>query len=467
MQWAPRVYQSHMHNFGVDVSRFNMLASPGTGKTSTGYALFDTLRMLGEANRMLVIAPKKVAKNVWAGERNKWLESFGHLKVAAAVGTPAQRLAAVRSNPDLLAINYDNLEWLIDGYGDNWPFDFVFADEAHKLKGLRITTTGSGNVKGQGSVRAKKLAHIAHRKVRRWCNATGSPVANGLVDAWGINWFIDGGRTLGSSFDAFEDRWFYTKRNPDGYTVRVPLPHAKAEIEALMRPHSITIDAKDYFPLKDVVERHVMVDLPPSARQAYDSMEEELFANIEEHLIHVFTAGSKSNKCLQIANGTVYHDKESNWTAVHDEKIDALASLIDELNGENVIVRYQYRSDLARIMKAFPRAKFLDDKPATEEAWNRGEIPMLVTHAASAGHGLSLQHGGRVLIDYSSFFNYDEDSQIIERIGPTRQYQSGYERSVYRYRIIARDTLEETAVLPCVLRKMTVQESFKEALKHR
>ena len=129
MIFTPRPYQRLIENFGLNNRRGNIFASPGMGKTSAAYSIFDAKRMVGEANRALVLAPKRVALSAWPREREKWLESFGHLKVAAAIGTPDQRLAALRSTPDILSINYENIEWLIDQYGDEWPFDTIFADE--------------------------------------------------------------------------------------------------------------------------------------------------------------------------------------------------------------------------------------------------------------------------------------------------------------------------------------------------
>jgi SNF2 family DNA or RNA helicase len=465
--FTPRVYQELIRNFVLDNERGNVFASPGTGKTSSTFDAYDTLRMFGEVKRMLVLGPKRVAKNVWPAERDKWGLSFGHLKVAAAIGTPEQRKAAVMSKPDILTINYDNIEWLIDGYGDDWPFDMVAADESTFIKGLRIHLTKLNNIKGQGSVRAKSLARVAHTKVHRWLNLTGSPAPNGLQDQWGQQWFVDAGKRLGGDFKSFTDRWFYARATPDGYTQLTPHAHAQREIENRMKDCCITIDARDYFDIDKVIERHVYIDLPPAARRAYQTMEKELFANINAHSIEVYSAGGKSNKCLQIANGSVYHDNEGSWTKAHDEKIEALKSIVAEWNGEPILVRYLFKSDLARIKEAFPRMRVLDDKKQTEDDWNAGFIPLLAAHAKGAGHGLSLQDGGFVLVDYGSDFNLEYDEQIIERIGPTRQVQSGHKRPVYRYRIIARDTIEEDSVLPRLKYKMSVQDSFKLAMKRR
>lgn len=470
--FVPRPYQRLIETFALNHRRANIFASPGMGKTGASYSVFDTLRMMGEVKRALVLAPKRVAVSSWPREREKWVESFGHLSVAAAVGTPDQRLAALRSNADITAINYDNIEWLLEQYGDEFPFDIVFADESTRLKGLRVSlqTSSKGKefINGQGSGRAKAIAKVAHSKVRHWYNLTGSPAPNGIVDLWGQQFFIDGGRRLGSSFTAFSNRWFRAVPGGDGYSQIEPLPHAQREIEQLIAQTSITVEAKDWFPLEQVIERHIMVDLPPRARQQYLEMEKEFFTEAEGHEVEVFTAGSKSQKCLQIASGTLIHDTEKRlWAKVHDEKLEALKSVVEETNGENLLVAYQYKADLERILKAFPKAKFLDANPKTEDDWNAGKIRMLVCHPASAGHGLSLQDGGRILVDYSSNYNLEYDEQVIERIGPTRQFQSGHPRSVFRYRIVARDTLEETAVIPALQRKMSVQDCIKNAMKVR
>lgn len=479
MQFSPRVYQELMIDFMLKNLRCNVFAGMGLGKTSASLYAFDAMRMFGEARRALVLAPKRVARSTWPKEIEKWHESFGHLKIAAAIGTHDQRIAALRQNADMVAINYDNLPWLIELMGDAWDFDTVFADEATRLKGLRISmqrgqrkdgSAGVEFIRGQGSVRAKAIAKVAHRKVRRWINLTGSPAPNGLQDLWGTTWFVDAGRRLGLSFDGYEERFFRKIPGEDGYGSRIePLPFADQQIKDLIRDICITIDAKDWFDIKDPIERIIKVPLPPKARKVYEQMERELFAELEAGVeIEAFNAGSKTQKCLQIGNGAVWVDRDTGrWEEVHDEKIEALKSVAEEANGESILVRYTHIPDKLRILKAFPKAKFLDDDPATEDRWNEGKIPMLVTHARSAGHGLSLQHGGRILCDFSTDYNLEEDEQIIERLGPTRQAQSGYDRAVFRYRLVAEDTIEEHAALPRIRTKASVQDSLKSAMKIR
>ena len=473
--FIPREYQHLLRAFIFNNERCNAFAGMGTGKTSTSIESFAELKLFGEVERALVLAPKRVALHSWPDEMVKWKESFGHLSMAAAIGTADQRLAALRSTPDILTINYDNIEWLIDQYGDNWPFDMVFADESTRLKGLRISfqrakrkdgTYGMQFIRGQGATRAKKLARVAHKFVRRWVNLTGSPAPNGLIDVWGQQWFVDGGQRLGNSFDEFSKRWFRLALNSTReQQILEPLPYAQEQIQRKLAETSMTINARDWFDIKNPIENIVYIDLPPRARKQYKEIQKEFFTWVQEHPVEVFNAGAKSMKCQQMASGSVYYDRDGNWAEVHEEKLKALESIVEETNGESLLIRYEFKPDKARILKAFPNFKTLDDKGSLRD-FQEGRLRGLVVHAASAGHGLDLQQNCRTLVDYTSSHNLDHDEQIIERVGPTRQKQIGSDKEVYRYRIVARDTIEETVVLPVLHQKASLQNALRDAMRH-
>lgn len=478
MRFCPRVYQELIRNYALDRPRCNIFAGMGMGKTTAAIDLFDTLHTFGEARHALVLAPRRVAVSTWPGEIAKWRESFGHLNINAAIGSPAQRIEALKRRGHITTINYDNLPWLVDVLGDHWYFDTVLADESTHLKGLRISLqthklSRKEFIRGQGSSRAKAIAKVAHKRVRRWHNWTGSPAPNGLQDLWGQNWFVDGGARLGASFSDFSDRYFESIPNGDFGSRLVLRPFAEEQIHARIKDVCITVDPRDYFDIDAVIERPVYVDLPPKVRRVYDDMERELFAEVmhrgERQELEAFNSASKSNKCLQIASGAVYvGDKGSKeWAPLHDEKIEALRSVASEANGESILVRYEFQHERDRVLKAFPKFRKFDDNPRTLDDWNAGRIPGLVTHAKSAGHGLSMQDGGRILVDFTTGWNLEHDEQIIERVGPVRQAQSGHKRNVFRYRICARDTIEENSTIPRLVTKATVQDSLKEAMKLR
>jgi SNF2 family DNA or RNA helicase len=455
-QWTPRPCQPLMYRFALGLQRCALLVPMGFGKTSVILWLIDTLLISGEISKVLILAPLRVARTTWPDEARAW-SNFVSLRVVAIVGTEKERLAALATPADVYTCNYDQVVWLIDTLGSKWDFDMVVADEATRLKGFRLR---------QGTKRAQALAKIIHTKVKRFVALSGTPAPNGLQDLWALSWFIDKGTRLGLTFTAFESRWFGFKRgaNP-AYAVRVPFPHAQDEIQAKLRDVCLTLSVKDWFDIAEPIVNTIRVTLPPKARQHYREMERDLFTRLSTHDVEAFGAAAKTMKCLQMANGAAYvGDSNTQWEVLHDEKIEALRSVIEEASGAPVMVAYHFRSDLARLQKAFPAARVLDANSKTVEQWNAGEIPILLTHPASAGHGLSLQHGGNILVFYSLNWNLEEHLQVIERIGPVRQKQSGYDRPVFIHYIIADDTIDEV-VLDRLHNKRSTQDVLLEALK--
>jgi len=469
--YTPRVYQRAMTQFMVDTPRGNLYAGMGVGKTPATLEAIATLFLFGEITRVLVLAPKRVAQSTWPGEIKKFGASFGHMTYAVAVGTDAQRRKAIESNAQLVFMNFENLTWLVDNYGATFNFDMIVADESSRLASLRVSiqTSKSGKkfLTGQGGKRAKSLARVALTKVKRFVNLSGTPAANGLEQLWGQCFFLDGGVRLGSSFTAFSHRWFRSVPGSDKNQARIePMPFADAQIRRAIKDITIAVEAKDHFDLPPLIENTIYVDLPPKARQQYKEIEKEFFTQIEGHAIEAFSAGAKSQKCLQLAAGAAYVDDEGSWVSVHDEKLDALQSVMEEAAGMPVLVFYHFKSDLARIRKAFPKAQHLGSDPKTIDQWNAGSIPMLLAHPQSAGHGLSLQHGGNICCFFTSNWSLETDSQAIERLGPTRQAQSGYNRPVFVHRIVARRTLDEVVVTR-LKSKASVQDALMEAMKNR
>jgi len=314
----------------------------------------------------------------------------------------------------------------------------------------------------QGTERAKALGRVAHTKIKRFVELTGTPSPNGLQDLWGQIWFLDQGQRLGRTFDSFKQRWF--RPDPSGFGVQ-PLPHAQDEIQTKLRDLCLTIEAKDWFDLRDPIVTNVYVDMPVKARQLYRQFEKEMFMQLGDHEVEAFNAAARTVKCLQLANGAAYVGEDnSQWHEVHDAKLQALESVIEEANGMPVLVAYQFKSDLARLLKAFKKGRALDKDPQTIRDWNAGKIPVLFAHPASAGHGLNLQDGGNILAFFGLDWNLENRLQIIERIGPTRQLQAGHNRPMFIYNIIARDTVDDL-VLKRVETKREVQDLLLEAMK--
>ena len=464
--FTPRPYQPLIMEHIINHKRCAVWVFMGGGKTSSTLMALDALSLAEDVYPALVLAPLRVATTTWPDEVLTWNELKG-VNVSPITGTLPQRLAAINMPAQIYTTNYEQVPWLIKHWGDAWPYKTVISDESTRLKGLRVSeqTSKKGKtfINGQGSTRAKALSQIAHTKINRFINLTGTPAPNGLQDTWGQTWFLDRGERLGRTFEGFKQRWFQRAYDGHGLT---PLAHAQDEIQARLKDICLTIDAKDYFDLSAPIVTTVHIDLPPAVRKQYREMEIDMFTQIKAHDVEVFGAAARSIKCLQFASGSVIVDEAGNTETVHDEKIKALESIVEEWGGQPILVAYHFKSDLARLLKAFPQARQLDKSPQTIKDFNAGKIQMLLAHPQSAGHGLNLQHGTNVLVYFSHWWALEDRLQIAERIGPVRQMQAGLDRNVYHYHIVARDTVDED-VISRVDEKRTVQEVLLDAMKRR
>lgn len=422
----------------------------GSGKSVSTLTALDRLSLVEDVFPALILAPLRVAKSTWTGEVEKW-DHLGHLRVSVIAGSAKERQAALDVEADIYTMNYDNLVWLQSLLGDAWPFKTVVADELTRLKSFRLR---------QGSKRAGALGKVAHSKVSRFIGLTGTPNPNGLQDLWGQTWFIDKGERLGRTFSAFTDRWF--AKGWDGFSLQ-PLPNAQKEIEDRLRDVCVTISG---LPVDEPIHNPIYVELPRKARALYNDMEKHMFADLGEGGIEAANAAARTMKCLQIANGAAYVDDVGAWEEVHDAKLDALDSVIEEAGGAPVMVAYHFKSDLARLQSRYPKGRVLDANPDTIRDWNAGRVPLLFAHPASAGHGLNLAEGGNILAFFSLNWNLEEHLQIIERIGPMRQAQAGLKRPVFVHYLMAKNTVDDM-ILERLQSKKTVQEVLLEALKSR
>lgn len=448
-EFKPHVYQHTIINHIHAHRRCAVWGALGCGKTISTITALEELSLVEDVYPALVLAPKRVALSTWLTEAEKW-EGLEHLRVVAVVGSAREREAALRIPADIYTTNYENIPWLVERLKDNWPFKTIVADELTRLKSFRLS---------QGSSRARALSRVAHENTNRFIGLTGTPAPNGIKDLWGQQHFVDRGQRLGRSFSTFESRWF--KKGYDGYSL-VPYDHSQQEIEALLSDVCLTVRG---LPVDDAIETPVYVDLDPKSRELYKRMERDFFAEIETHGVEAANSAVKSSKLLQIANGAAFVD-EKEWAPIHNLKLEALESVVSEANGMPVLVQYHFTPDRERILKHFKQARFLDADPKTIDRWNAGGIQMLVAHGASAGHGLSLQDGGNILSRFGLGWSLEEHLQIIERIGPMRQKQSGYDRPVFDYPIIARGTLDEV-VHERLGTKCSVQDALLKALERR
>lgn len=452
-------YQRQFVDFALDTPRCNLFAGMGMGKTVSSLTLVNRLHLLGDISRpALVLAPLRVARGTWPNEAAEWSHLSG-VSVSPIVGSVDERKAAMRRDAQVYTLNYENIPWMLETLGKKpWPFDMVIADESTKLKSFKLG--------GKGGVRARALGKVAQR-TKRWVNLSGTPTPKGLIDLWGQQWFIDFGKSLGMTLTSFKERWFSMSHDEASGHPRglKPFAHSFGEITALMRQYCLTLDPHDWFDIGQPIVSPVWVELPPRVRRSYDDMERALYADLAGAQVEVFNSAAKRIKLHQIVNGFAYVDDQKTWNVMHDEKLKALEDVIEEAAGAPVMVAYWYKPDLAMLKRAFPSARELRTTQ-DENDWNAGKIDMLLIHPQSAGHGLNLQHGGNILAFYSQTDNLEAYLQVIERIGPMRQKQSGYDRPVFIYPILARDTVDED-IEASNTRKSDVMGAFMDRMKRR
>lgn len=453
--YTARPYQTLANDFLMQTPRCSLWAGMGLGKTVATLTALDTLAAAGEDPwPALVLGPLRVARDTWPAEQRKWAH-LQDIKISPVVGAKGDRLRALRGGAHVYTSNYEQIPWLVEQFADRWPFRTVVADEATRLKGFRLS---------HGGKRAAALSKIAHLS-DRWINLTGTPAPNGLKDLWGQTWFLDFGERLGSSYTAFFDRWFRS----DPYTRSVDaFDHSAGEIHERLKDLCLTIDAKDWFDLDEPILRELRVTLPREAMKRYKQLEATMFTELLCGAeIEAFNAMALTNKCLQLANGAVYTDDKGAWAEVHGAKIEALESVLNEAGGMPILVAYQFVSDRERIAKHFGNKVAFLDKKAGFERFMKGDAEIGVAHPKSMGHGIDgLQDVTNILVRFGHDWNLEERQQMLERIGPVRQLQSGHKRPVFVYDIIAEKTLDQD-VIDRHVSKRSVQDQLLYAMRRR
>ena len=332
MRYQPRPYQQLIIDKIINTPRCAIFAGMGMGKTSSTLFAIDFLRMLGEVNKVLVLAPLRVAQTTWPDEVRKWRGDLS-LRISAVVGSKAQRMAALRRAADVYTINYESIGWLVETLKGRWPFDMIVADESTKLKSFRLRG---------GGVRARALASVAINGSARFVELTGTPSPNGLLDLWGQLYFLDCGERLGRTYTAYTHMYFDQRRvGSSPFAVQyVPYDWTQERIQAKIRDLCLSLQPEDYFDLEEPIISNIEVELPPAARKVYDTLMSQMLVELDSgEEITAANAAALTVKCLQAANGALYsEDGSGSYTELHSAKLEALRSIVSEANGASVLV---------------------------------------------------------------------------------------------------------------------------------
>ncbi len=434
-------YQERAVDFILSEKRCMLALEMGLGKTtSTLTAVSDMLDGF-VAHKVLVVAPLRVANSVWAQETQLW-GHLTHLMVSVCTGAAKARRSALSLDADVYVINRENIPWLVENYGKQWDFDVVVIDE-------------SSSFKNPSSKRFKALRKMLP-KIETVVLLTGTPSPNGLLDMWSQMYLIDYGERLGRTLTGYKQRFFEADYFGRKFEIRAG---ASEQIHNLLGDKIIHMSAEDYLNMPARIDLPVEIDIG-KALGGYQEFERTMLAQLDNDVeVEAMTAAVLANKLMQYANGALYTDAHGSWQETHAAKLDALVEIVEDNTGENMLVAYNYKSDLARLLKRFPQARVLDKSQDTIDAWNRGEIPMLLAHPASAGHGLNLQKGGALCV----WFGLNWSLELYQQFN-ARLHRQGQTRPVRIVHIVAKDTID-SRVLSVLRDKDASQASLLNALK--
>ncbi len=436
-------YQWAAVEFILDHPEAALFLDMGLGKTiSTLTAIEQLIYDRFESEKVLVVAPKRVAELVWAEEAASWPHT-SHLRVNKVVGTPKQREAALNAPGDIWVIGRDNLAWLVQNF--KFDFDTLVLDELSSFKSHRATRT--------------KAVAAVRGNVNRVIGLTGTPAPKSLMDLWSQFYLLDQGERLGKRIGHYRTNYFRPDKT-NGHVVYSYklLPGAAERIYGRIEDITISMGAVDHLDLPEKVVQNIEVELPPKAKRLYQELKKEFFAELAPGgVVDASNAAVLANKLLQLASGAVY-DPGGHPLEVHSAKLDPLGEALEGANGQPTLVAYWFQHERDRISKRFPDAVELK-KPNDFKRWNGGDISVGLIHPASAGHGLNLQQGGSRLIWFGPIWDLEAYQQTNARL-----HRQGQKNRVTIQHLIAKGTID-THVMKILRDKKATQADLIEAAK--
>ena len=450
-EFIPHNYQQYCIDRICRDPAIGLFLDMGLGKTAITLSAIKRLKYeMWCVKKVLVIAPKKVAESTWCREGAEW-KHLNCLRFSLVLGTAAQRRRALEATADVYLINRENTQWLVNYYGRDWPFDMVVIDE-------------SSSFKNHQAKRFKALK-LMRSRINRIVELTGTPNPRSLMDLWAQVFLLDGGARLGRTISAYRDAWFVPdKRSRTTIFSYAPRMGAADEIYNRISDICISMKSEDYLELPPLVYNDIPVVLDAAAQKAYNRLERDMLLQVDdETVITAGTAATLRGKLLQLCNGAVY-DEEGEVVTVHDCKIEALMETIEQLNGQHAIVCYNFKHDRARLvdaLRATPLRVEVYEGREQEEAWNAGQIDLLLIQPASCGYGLNLQDGGHHII----WFGLNDSLELYQQTNK-RLHRQGQPYPVIIHHLLVQGGTDED-VIKSLNGKADVQDSLLEALKVR
>ena len=442
MKFTPHAYQKYAIDYIKTHPVTALFLDLGLGKTVTTLtAIRDLMYDTFEIQRVLVVAPLRVARDTWPEEIRKW-DHLKELTCSVVVGNMVERRRALQKEADIYIVNRENLAWLYQN--SRLDFDMVVLDELSSFKNAQ-----SKRFKAMKAMRPK---------VKRIVGLTGTPSGNGLMDLWAEFRLLDMGERLGKYISQYRSLYFKPdKRNGMVVFSYKPLPGAEEVIYHQIADITVSMKANDYLEMPKLVSVAKEVTLSEKEKKRYDELKKSLVLELPGGEVTAANAASLTMKLSQMANGAIYTD-DKNVVSIHDRKLDALEDLVESANGQPVLVAYWFKHDKDRIQKRMEARELKESQDFAD--WNARKIPVALIHPASAGHGLNLQQGGSILIWFGLTWSLELYQQTNARLW--RQGQQS--RTVIIQHIVAKGTIDER-ILKVLEHKDGTQAALIDAVK--
>lgn len=450
MEYKPHSYQVYCVNRIVNNPAVGLFLRPGLGKTSVTLTAVNILKYYRWCvSKVLVIAPKKVAEAVWDKEAAKW-DHLQHLRIVKVLGSAAKRVQALNTPADVYVINRENISWLVDYYKQRWPFDMVVLDESTSFK--------------NGRSKRFRALKLVRRFMRRVVLLTGTPSSRGLEDLWAQIYLLDEGARLGRTITQYRQMYFDCNTHGGHFTSYKAKEGAEDAVLHAIGDICVTMSAEDYLELPACIEHEIPVVLDAKAKRAYDKFERDLLLEVNGDIITATAAGVLTGKLLQFCSGAIY-DNDGKAVHLHDCKLEAYMELLESIEGEPCITFYGYKHDKDRILIALSKTKLRVREykgPADEEAWNAGEVDVLLVHPASCAYGLNLQAGGRHIVWFTPNWSFELNDQ-----GKCRLWRQGspYDKVFVHY-LVAQGCVDED-VMAAIHDRQSTHQAVMSVLKAR
>lgn len=418
-------YQQEVVDLVLDKKRFAVFLGMGMGKTLIALSVAKTLLQQGKIKKTLIIGPLSTVSNTWHTEIEKWAE-FEHLTYSICTGNEKQRLVALNADVDCYIINRENVKWMLDnGFS---KYGFIVVDE-------------SSSFKNASSIRFKALKKFTSRYM---ILLSGTPSPRSYFDIWSQIYLLDGGKRLGKNFHQFRNRYF--KADYMGFNWKCT---DSGVIIDKIKDISIFYDSDDQLTLPDKMSLNTHVGIP---MLKYHKYRDEMYLNVRGEELTAFNRGVLTNKLLQYCNGAVYNE-DGKTVHIHDVKLHALSDIIDNNANENIIVAYNFKSDLCRLTKRFKDAVVMDNSNEMIKRWNNGHIKLLLAHPASSSMGLNLQQGGNVIVWFGLTWNLEHYLQFNARL-----HRQGQTKPVIVNHIVAKNCMDDKLLYNLNIKDITQQK---------